>query len=244
MPVTSEPAPASRVSIDVGAAAIMVPRFPGSGSERFLPLPDIAVTVGDRFFASFADGIGAHLYHRNGLDFGILARPDLGRRASDTAHYLHGLAKVDFAPELGGFAQVRLTGPLSLRAEVRKAVGGHDGVVADLALSWAKPVSKRLYLVISPNLRIADARFMRAYFGVTPGAAAASGLAAYQPGAGLERAGLRVVAVRQLSPRISLSVSAVYDRLLGDAAHSPIVRVPTGSVDQPGAFVSLRYHFR
>jgi outer membrane scaffolding protein for murein synthesis (MipA/OmpV family) len=244
MPTPSTPAPASNISIDAGAAGIIVPRFPGSGKERFLPLPDIAVTVGDRFFASFADGIGANMYDRNGLEFGVLARPDLGRRASDTAHYLPGLSKVDFAPELGGFAQIRLTASLSLRAEVRKAIGGYDGVVADLALSWAKPVSKRLYLVVAPNLHIADARFMRAYFGVTAGAAAVGGLAAYQPGAGLERAGLRVVAVRQLGPRISLSASAVYDRLLGGAAHSPVVRVPTGSVDQPAAFISLRYHFR
>ena len=234
---------APQVSVELGAAALALPRYPGADSTRLLAFPDISVTLGDVFFASFASGIGARVHDRDGLALGVLARPDFGRRASDSQTYLHGLGKVDASAELGGFADLHLAGPLSLRSEVRKAIGGHDGVVADLALTWARPLGPRLFLALSSGLRLTDARYMRAYYGVTPAAALVSGLAVDQPGAGLERVGLRATLVRRLGPRLGLQVAASFDRLVGDAARSPIVRMPAGSPSQPGALVSLRYHF-
>lgn len=230
------PAP-DHLSIELGAAAIAVPRYPGSDSLRTLALPDVSITLGRTLFASFATGIGARLVDDHGIALGVLARPDLGRRASDLAANLPGLSRISAAPELGGFAEFALGKSVTLRGEVRKAIGGHDGVVGDLSLSWVRPVGSRVVLIVAPSLRVADARFMRAYFGVPTGLS----LTPWHAGAGLERAGVMGTALVRVGPRVGLALSLRYDRLLGDAADSPVSQGAHGSANQLGAFASLRY---
>lgn len=232
----AEAAPA-KLDIEVGAAALAVPRYPGSDALRTLALPDVSITLGRTLFASFATGIGARLVDHGGFSLGVLARPDLGRRAGDVARALPGLSRISAAPELGGFAEWSLTKSLALRGEVRKAIGGHDGTVGDLSLTWAHPVGSRVVLIVAPSLRLADARFMRAYFAVPTGLA----LAPWHAGAGLERVGAMGTALVKVAPRVGLAVSLCYDRLTGDAADSPVARGPHGSPNQFGAFAALRY---
>lgn len=232
----AEDAPA-QLDIEIGAAAIAVPRYPGSDSLRTLALPDVSIALGRTLFASFATGIGARLVDKGGIALGVLARPDLGRRAGDVATALPGLSRVSAAPELGGFAEWSPGASLTLRGEVRRAIGGHDGTVGDLSLAWVHPVGRRVVLIAAPSLRLADARFMRAYFGVPAGLP----LTPHHAGAGLERAGVMGTALVRLTPRIGLALSLRYDRLTGDAADSPVTRGTHGSANQAGAFAALRY---
>lgn len=237
-------AKAPSVRIEAGAAVLAVPRYPGADGLRTLALPDVSITVGNRLFASLATGVGATLLDHRGLTLGVLARPDFGRRQSDVDRTYPGLAPIAATAELGGFAALRLGRALTWRGEVRRAVSGHDGTVADLSLTWTHPLGQRLFLAVTPEVRIGDARFMRAYFGTDPARRRAAGLPAFRPDGGLERAGLGVSAVRSIGKRLALTFSLQYDRLLGDAARSPIVRGPHGSPDQTVAFAGLRYRFR
>ncbi len=65
--------------------------------------------------------------------------------------------------------------------------------------------------------------FMRQRFGVTPEAAAVSGLPVYTAGAGVRQFYAWPAVVVRLSPSWFAGAGAFYQRLTGDAADSPIV---------------------
>ena len=71
-----------------------------------------------------------------GFTFGPAIRFDWGR---DEDEALPGLREVDFAVELGAFADLMLGESFRLRAEVRQAVSGHDGLVADFGADLDRP---------------------------------------------------------------------------------------------------------
>ena len=96
---------------------------------------------------------------------------------------------------------------------------------------------------IGPRLLIADARYQRAYFGVTPAASLASGLPAYTPGGGI----YGVAATSGLSVPAQLAAGAcsamrATSGWSGDAARSPIVR-QFGSRNQLSGGIGLNYTF-
>ena len=97
-------------------------------------------------------------------------------------------------------------------------------------------------LSIGPRARWSDDRYQRAYFGVTPAVAAATGLPAYDPGGGFHAIGAVAGLTYQFDRNWGLYGYAGYDRLIGDAADSPIVRA-FGSRDQFSAGIGLSYSF-
>jgi len=89
---------------------------------------------------------------------------------------------------------------------------------------------------------ISSKKHQQAYFGVSPAASLRSGLPAYDAEAGLTAIGLTSGYLRQLTPRWGISTYAKYDRLLGDAANSPVVR-RLGSRNQVHGGIGLTYTF-
>jgi outer membrane protein len=85
-----------------------------------------------------------------------------------------------------------------------------------------------------------DARYHRAYFGVTPAESVRTGLAAYRPGGGIQAFGATAGFLTRLSKRFGLYSYAKYDRLVGDSADSPVVR-SFGSRDQLSGGLALTY---
>ena len=77
---------------------------------------------------------------------------------------------------------------------------------------------------------------------MNPAAAARTGLAAYTPGGGVHAVGASSTALYQFDPHWGAYAYAKYDRLVGDAARSPIVRT-IGSRNQLSGGVALTYTF-
>ncbi|HEU0284431.1 MAG TPA: MipA/OmpV family protein, partial [Sphingomicrobium sp.] len=93
-----------------------------------------------------------------------------------------------------------------------------------------------------PRALFSDGRYQRAYFGVTPAVALASGLPAYRPGGGIHGVAAASSLSIQFNPRWGLFGFGRYERLVGDAAKSPIVR-ELGSRNQLSGGVGLNYTF-
>jgi len=96
---------------------------------------------------------------------------------------------------------------------------------------------------IGPRVYLADEEYMESYFGVTPAESARTGIAAYQPEGGVRAVGAMFGIIHQLSRSFGVYAYAGYDRLVGDAADSPIVRL-FGSENQFSGGVTLYYSFR
>ena len=94
---------------------------------------------------------------------------------------------------------------------------------------------------VGPRVYLASDDYMDTYFGVTAAEAATSGLPAFDPDGGVKGVGVEAEARYALTRHWAIRGKAGYERLLGDAADSPISRA--GSRDQFNAALGLTYRF-
>lgn len=217
------------------------PAWPGASDLSVGPFIDLSrERVGTPFeFEAADESFGGPLFHSGRFAFG----PSFGFVGKRTAAKVGAnLPNVGFTVEAGGFAQISLNPSVRIRAEARKGLGGHGGLVSELSADYIARKGDDWLFSIGPRVSLSDGKYQRAYFGVSPSAASASGLGAYDPGSGVHAVGLTAGYLRQLSPRWGLAAYARYDRMVGDAARSPVVRA-LGSRDQPSVGLALSYTF-
>jgi outer membrane scaffolding protein for murein synthesis (MipA/OmpV family) len=238
------PPPAEGWRVDVGGAVLAYPRYPGSKSERVLPLPSIEAHYGDSFFASVREGIGYNLFRWDGFEAGPVANFAFPRDESDKPSALKGLGNIDLTVEAGGFVRYNLDPFASAKVEARQGVNGHRGLVVDMSLDLNAPplANNRLFLSAGPRFSYYDRNYAQAYFGVTALQSARSGYAPFLPKDG-DKAGVGIAAVYLIDDRVTWTVFGDYSRLSGDIAKSPIVRSPYGARDQVTVGSALTYRF-
>ena len=225
----------------IGLGVQLTPGFPGADSVSIRPLVSVSRARGDSpfEFAATDESFGFPVVQQGSFAFG----PAIGFQGSRSAKDVGAnLPKVGFTVEAGAFAQYSVSESFRLRAEVRKGLGGHKGLVSNIGADFVAREGDKWLFSIGPRVTIADRKYQTAYFTVAPIDSVNSGLAAYSARGGIESAGASAGYIRQLSPRWGLYSYAKYDRLVGDAARSPIV-VKFGSRDQFSGGLAATYTF-
>lgn len=243
------PAVAGEFSISLGAG--VAPQYRGADEYRLIPMPGFS-WEGETFSVKTSRlGLEADLVPGRGFAAGPILRYSFGRDPGDIDDPVVALLpEIDAAVQAGGYASAAIplgdpsTNPLflTLRGEAVQALGGEQGLTAEFSagiLARMSPVT----LGVAATLAWADGEHMDTFFGVTPAASAASGLPAFDPGAGISEWGVEAFAGYELNENWSVSAFGKWSRLTGDAADSPIVSV-RGDADQFFAGASLRYTFR
>lgn len=228
--------------LTLGAGVRVDPKYPGADEYGFgpmgifglrrdgAPLPVEAPDEGSGF---------GFLSDDSAFDFGPAIQLQGKRQEEDVGA---PVGDVGFTVEVGAFAQVFVSDHFRLRAEGRRGIGGHDGWVGDLSADFVLRDRDTYVFTIGPRARISDNGYHDAYFGVTPAVAAATGLPAFNPDGGIHAVGVAAGLTYMLNRNWGLHGFAGYDRLVGDAADSPIVRA-FGSRDQFSAGLGLSYSF-
>jgi outer membrane protein len=228
-------------TVDLGAGGFYGPDYDGSDDYEGRALPYVGFSWRDRVYFNPVQGLGYNVIRNEDLRVGVLVRPKFGRDADDNSA-LEGLDDIDTAVEMGVSIEKRLGAGWTLGGRVTQDVsnvhGGASGLVG-LSRSQMTPLG---LLVAGGEVRMVSDDHNQTYFGVTPREAAASGRSAYSAGGGLQTVGLNAVLFTRLGGQGGLAVFAGYDRLLGDAADSPLVRVD-GTPDQfrLGVFYAWRF---
>lgn len=221
--------------IDLGVGAMVKPRYEASDSYLVYPFPIISV---GRFylpvFGQVADG-----RERNGFFFYPSFNVVGERKASDHVD-LTGTKKIDWALELGLGGGYR-TRNWRAFAELRQGINGHTGQVGQLGFDGIFYPTERIEFSIGPRADFASGDYMDTYFGVTAAEAAAGSLTAYNPSGGFKSVGLSARASYDVNEKVRLHLQGGYDRLIGDAADSPIAR--RGSKDQFSIGLGASYRF-
>lgn len=241
--------PSSEWQVSVGGALLAAPLFPGAQDMGLALVPDLRLRYGEHFFASLPEGVGVATRLSPSLRVGALVKWRFPRREavsdspfllSGDSNALQGLGDVDGTWEPGAF--VEFSGPAwRARLEARRGFGGHEGALIDAEAAWRQRLAG-MEFATGPRLSWASTDFTQAYYGITPAQAEASGLPAYSPQRGLLSAGWSLSLRQPLDQHWQWHASFVYDRLLGDAADSPLVR-ERGSRDQPLLVLGLGYRF-
>ena len=225
----------------VGLGPQLVPSYPGSDRVNLRPLVDVSRARGDDPFAFEAvdESAGFTVLQRRGFAFG----PTIGFQGNRTARDVGApVTKVGFTVEAGGFVQYQLAAPVRLRAELRQGIGGHKGLIGSIGADYVARDRDRWLFSVGPRLTFANRSYQRAYFSVSSVDAAATGLPRFTADAGVQAVGAAAGLSRQITPRWGLFGYAKYDRLVADAARSPIVRA-FGSRNQLSGGVALSYTF-
>ncbi|WP_051228230.1 MipA/OmpV family protein [Pleomorphomonas oryzae] len=234
----------SGLVITLGASAEISPDYPGARKSGLSALPSIDIRRFDEVeeLSALDDGIDYGLLYVAGFELG----PVIGfrdRRNSASAG-LKGLHDVAFDVDAGAFLQTWIIPDrLRFRTEVRQALSNGSGLQVDTGVDWFTRLGEDWVLAIGPRLSFADASYMQSYFGVSAGEAAASGLSAFHPGAGLKSAGLTASVSYQISPTWSLDLYDRLDDLTGNAAKSPVTASNSGRRLQNTAGISLSHSF-
>lgn len=225
----------------IGLGAQVYPSYPGSDKFDVGPMFDFDRARGGEPFHFEApdESFGFSLFGTGGLQIGPALNFEGARDAEDVGA---PLPKVKFSFEPGAFVSYDFSDSFRLRGEVRKGVTGHKGWIAVAGSDYVVRDGDAWLFSIGPRLSWSNGRYQDAWFGVSAADALASGLPAYDPGGGLHAVGATASFETQLGPRWGIATYAKYDRLIGDAAKSPVVRA-LGSRDQFSGGLSLTYVF-
>lgn len=227
--------------IRIGLGPQFVPSYPGADDHAIRPLVDVSVARGSKPFEFEApdESFGPELISTGGLEIGPALNFEGSRTAKDVGA---DLDKVPFTVEAGAFIEYEFSPKFRFRLEGRKGLGGHEGWVGQAGADFVARNGDDWLFSIGPRVTWSDGRYHRAYFGVTAPESVRTGLAVYRPDGGIQAVGATAGFLTQLSKRIGIYSYAKYDRLVGDAADSPVVRVH-GSRDQFSGGLALTYTF-
>jgi outer membrane scaffolding protein for murein synthesis (MipA/OmpV family) len=224
------PAAAQRtVTLGIGAQAY--PQYPGADNYGVGPMPifDLRRPGQPITYESADDGAGFGILGSDSvINFGPAIRLQNKREEEDVGA---AVGDVGFTVEVGGFVSIHPSRNFRIRAELRKGLGGHRALVGSLGADVIFRDDQNYFFSIGPRVRWADNKYHDRYFGVTPAVAGATGLAALDPDGGIYAVGGIANLTYRLGRNWGLQAYAGYDRLVGDAADSPIVRA-LGSRDQ------------
>ena len=217
----------------IGAGAVLLPDYEGSDDFGISPIPLVNVTWNDRVYLRFPDELGVTIYRNHGLSVSAGLGVDLGR-SEDDSDDLAGLEQIDPAATARGRISYTF-GPVTTAVRVLRYLGGSDGLELGAQIGAAAPLpflaprndrAPAPRISFDASLEWSDRNAMTAYFGVAATESARSGLPQYSAEAGLKSVGSDLSLLYFITPRLLVNAFVEYDRLIGDAGDSPIVRDP------------------
>jgi outer membrane protein len=222
----------------------VLPDWEGAKSYSFLAYPFVSLRRADaREWSAPDDGFDFSVYDSPGFSIGPVSRFELGRYRNDDPRRLFGIHDVSWSLEPGIFAEFwPIPNTLRTRSELRHGTGSGNGFVADAAADYLMHFGQATF-ALGPRLGLGDQDFMRRQYGVTLTDALQNGsVTPFKPDGGLRSAGVATSVTYDLSKQWSAVLYGGYDRLVADAAKSPLVK-KLGSPDQFHAGLAMSYSF-
>jgi outer membrane protein len=223
---TALPAVAQERSLNfsLGGGVVATPEY--LGSDQTEANFDLGLTFGALRWGDIDIGNGVRGVPDNGFSLGAAFRV-LGDRTAADSPELAGLEDIDTALELGLGLTFQQTDWRAF-GEVRKGVTGHSAITGTLGADIIFRPSDRWLITAGPRVNFGDDEFANTYFGVSSDST--SSFADYDASGGALGAGLQVTGTYFINDKWSLEGAMSYEKLLGDAADSPITQ--NGSEDQ------------
>lgn len=244
--------------LTVGVGALYGPSYEGSDDEKITVLPVVQGKLFGIGIGMRPAGLALDLIDDSGkpvsFSFGPSARLRSNRTGNIKDPVVESLGKLKRAIEVGASAGIsfnKVLNPydsLTIGADVRWDLNGaHRGMVVDPAINYFTPLSRGIAVNIGIDAEHASDEYMNYYYSVSPAGSAVSGLPAFQARGGWLRVGASLLAAFDLNGNLqdggfSVIGLGTYQRLLNDAARSPLVSI-RGSRDQWSIGGGIAYTF-
>ncbi|AUT57877.1 hypothetical protein C2L66_38955 [Paraburkholderia caribensis] len=216
--------------ITVGGGFDVAPRYLGSDEYHFIPVPYLNVVTSSGVYVDTDRGVGykLHLPHNFYLDMNlnyVAGRKDTDETFQSGSDALRGLGNTPSALDA------------TVTAGYRFATVGSLSVAADLPLSnrsigdaWQAALEVPV-LVAGPNVvtsktvaHFGSQTYNQTMWGVNATQSAASGYRQYAVGSGFDSVDFDLIWLHRFNQHWSLETKGGLTRIIGDAAHSPIVQ--------------------
>jgi len=237
------PSPSGNWTVMVGIGGEYTPDFVGSKNGKLMPIPIFSIRRAGSVdqFRGPRDSASIALFDVGNFRAGP-AFKYVGSRRSDKYAELTGLGDVKAAYELGGFVEYFPVDWLRLRSELRQGMGGNTGTVADVSADVIVPLIQRLTISAGPRFTWKSTKATAPYFGVDAVQSVASGLPMYDAKGGAHSVGFGGQISYRINPHWEVHAYVEYEKLLGDAADSPLVKL-RGSSNQTTIGLGASYSF-
>ena len=231
-----DPSPGPQYLLNLGVGGAMTPQYPGADKYMFVPFPIIEA---GRFYLP---GIGQSVSKTRG----VFLYPSFnlyGQRSPSDDKSLKGTKEIDWALEAGIGGGYRYDW-FRVFATARQGFNGYSGQTGEIGADLILPLSQRFEVLFGPRTSWASDGYMETYFGVTPKEASKNSmLTAYKPQAGFKTAGLAATVNYWVDDRTRLQFRGSWNRLIGDAGDSPIVKYGSKNQWFAGVGVSRKLEF-
>lgn len=231
--------------VTLGGGTEYGPSFGGARGHSFSFVPSFDFRRADEVAGIGApdDNIDYTLVQLGGIELGPVLGIRGNRKPSD-ADSLQGLQEIHWSVDAGAFAQFwPIEDKLRLRIEGRQGVRKHDGFVADFGADWFQRAGDKVLLSAGARISLANSTYMQNNFGITDvDVTNGAILPAFDARGGFKSAGLVISATYQMTENMNVQLYNKFDRLIGDAADSPVVRMG-GSANQNTVGIVLTRSF-
>ncbi|MBN2569369.1 MAG: MipA/OmpV family protein, partial [Deltaproteobacteria bacterium] len=145
-------------------------------------------------------------------------------RDEDDSSDLKGLGDIDG----GATANVLLEwviGDVALDACYEEQITGQDtGFRVHFGLGYNLRIAEKIILKPSIKTTYASSDYMEEYFSISPSQSTRSGMLVYDASSGFKSLGFQIIATYIVDQHWGIRAGAGYDRLVGEAADSPLVK--------------------
>ena len=225
--------------VTLGAGVQAGPRYPGSNSIGFMPIPAIDIEYKNLLFAKQDMPLGVYFINDPHWSAGLALQYDLTERHSADDAHLAGLANIPMTPRAKLFAAYTISA-LTVSASAAQDIGSHqEGLVVDVNAIATLPLGTQWYLSAGPGITWGNGQYQSTFFGITPAQNQASGLPQYTARAGFNNVYLSLEADYLITKHWTATANVKIAQLQSNATHSPI----TESRQQTTSTLSLSYTY-
>ncbi len=237
-------APGNYWVVTLGGYGVYETAFPGAKDYIFTgrPIIDIHQAGAREWLTLPNDAFSLTLYQTDNFRVGVAGDYLNHREQSDDRSALRGMHNIDYTLEAGAFAEYYPIPFLRTRVEVLQGITGAEGFEANLMADFIYRPAPEWLLTAGPRMQIVNDKFASSFYSISATEAAVAGLKAYSAAGGINYAGVDATARYYFSETFSVRAFAEWDRLLGDAADSPLVK-QKGSADQLEVGIGAAYRF-
>lgn len=231
------------LTVTIGASGGAAPKYEGSDKTAFsaMPIFNIRPVGTPPRFTSPRESFGVTLFETGPLSVGPVINLQRIRRINNEPAAWSSFDQSKVAVELGAFADYWFANWLRYRLELRQGVSAGQGFIADQSLDLVQLFGP-WQLSGGPRMRIVNDRANSRSFDINAAQAVASGIPVYDAGGGVRSVGAGGQVLYRFNPQWAVHGFVEYDRLVGDAGDSTLVKV-RGSADQVSVGAGFQYSF-
>lgn len=227
-------------TLAIGAGAQRMPSWPGSRDDQNDPVPYIDISWPGHVNFSTLDGLQIELLHGPVLHGGLYGNYQWGRQRSDLGTLGGTIPSLPPRITAGGYLEWQVTRRIDVGTDLSHDTNGAGAYLRGY-VDWELPSAGLMHHSLSLSWQAMNGAAMKRFFGITLTQASALNVSPWQPGAGSQMASLEYDVFMPTSQHTGIALALVYGRLLGQAAHSPLV-TEYGSRTQLTESVAFVYH--